>query len=148
MELICLKKPTVDEVLQKGIYGTLETKPEERRKFLGSLRERIIVALKKRQVGEKTIYPQVEQEMKKNPQAHLFLNGTMNYGELSKYIKLASKYKIEHTIVTNKDHVTEIGLVLAMGHAIDKEEIYITRKLQIMPEVKRKKGLFAKLFKR
>ena len=146
-ELICLKKPpSVEEVLQQGIYGPLETKPDERRKFLGTLRERIIVALRKLQVGESEIYPQVEQEMKRNPQAHLYLNGTMNYEELSKYVKLASKYKLEHTIVTNKEHDTEIGLILAMDYAIDKEEIYITRKEPTPPEVH--KGFFAKIFKR
>jgi uncharacterized protein YueI len=148
MELIFLKKPSVDEVLQQGIYGPLETKPEERRKFLGTLRERIIIALKKSQVGETKIYPQVEQEMRKNPKAHLLLNGTMNYGDLSKYVKLASKYKMEHTIVTNKDYETEIGLVLALDYAIDKEEIYITKKAPIQFDVNKKKSLFAKLFKR
>ncbi|MDQ0201609.1 YueI family protein [Neobacillus ginsengisoli] len=143
-----MKKPTVDEVLQQGIYGALETKPEERRKFLGTLRERIIVALKKSQVRETEVYPQVELYMKKFPQSHLFLNGNMNYGELSKYVKLATKYKIEHTIVTNKEHNTEIGLVLAMDHAIDKDEIYITKKDPKKPEIKKKKSLFAKIFKR
>jgi uncharacterized protein YueI len=145
---MCLKKPTVDEILQQGIYGAPETKPEERRKFLGTLRERIIVALKKSQVRETEIYPQVELYMKKFPQSHLFLNGNMNYGELSKYVKLATKYKIEHTIVTKKEHNTEIGLVLAMDHAIDKEEIYISKKEPKKTEIKKKKGLFAKLFKR
>ncbi|MDQ6595610.1 DUF1694 domain-containing protein [Bacillus salipaludis] len=143
-----MRKPSVDEVLQQGIYGPLETKPEERRKFLGTLRERIIIALKKGQVGEAEIYPQVEQEIKKNPKAHLFLNGTMNYGQLSKYVKLAAKYKMEHTIVTNKDHDTEIGLVLALDHAIDKEEIFITKKAPIQFDTKKKKSLFAKLFNR
>jgi uncharacterized protein YueI len=146
MELIYLKKPTVDEVLQQGIYGTLETKPDERRKFLGTLRERIIVALTKSQVGEMEVYPQVEQHMKEKPQAHLFLNGNMSYESLSKYVKLATKYKVEHTIVTNKEHDSEIGLVLAMEHAIDKEEIYITKKALVQQEVEKKKGFFAKIF--
>lgn len=148
MELIYLKKTTVDEVLQQGIYGPLETKPDERRKFLGTLRERIIAALTKSQVGEMEVYPQVEQHMKENPQSHLFLNGNMSYESLSKYVKLATKYKIEHTIVTNKEHDSEIGLVLAMDHAIDKEEIYITKKVTVQQEVKKNKGFFAKLFKR
>jgi uncharacterized protein YueI len=148
MELIYLKKTTVDEVLQQGIYGPLETKPDERRKFLGTLRERIIAALTKSQVGEMEVYPQVEQHMKENPQSHLFLNGNMSYESLSKYVKLATKYKIEHTIVTNKEHDSEIGLVLAMEHAIDKEEIYITKKVTVQQEVKKNKGFFAKLFKR
>jgi uncharacterized protein YueI len=143
-----LKKTTVDEVLQQGIYGPLETKPDERRKFLGTLRERIIVALTKRQVGEMEVYPQVEQHMKEKPDAHLFLNGNMSYESLSKYVKLATKYKIEHTIVTNKEHDSDIGLVLAMEHAIEKEEIYITKKVPVQQEVKKSKGFFAKLFKR
>ena len=58
-----MKKPNVEEVLQQGIHGPLETKPDERRKFLGTLRERIIVSLKKSQVAEADIYPQVEREM-------------------------------------------------------------------------------------
>jgi uncharacterized protein YueI len=143
-----LKKPNVEEVLQQGILGPLETKPDERRKFLGTLRERIIVSLMKSQVAEADIYPQVEQEVKKNPQANLFLNGNMDYSALSKYVKLAAKHNLEHTIVTNKEHDTEIGLVLAMDHAIDKEEIYITKKEFNLPEPPKSKGLFSKLFKR
>jgi uncharacterized protein YueI len=146
MEMICLKKPTVDEVLQQGIHGPLETKPEERRKFLGTLRERIIVALKKSQVREKDIYPQIEQSMKKNKTARLFLNGSLRYGDLSKYVKLAAKYKLNYTIVTNKEHETDIGLVLAMDQAIDQPDIYITRKDRAQP--KTKKSLFARIFKR
>ncbi|WP_256358235.1 YueI family protein [Bacillus sp. sid0103] len=145
-----MKKTTVDEVLQQGIYGPLETKPDERRKFLGTIRERIVVALTKSQVAETNVYPQVEQHMKEKPQSHLFLNGNMDYGNLSKYVKLATKYKIEHTLVTNKEHDSEIGLVLAMDHAIDKEDIYITNKVSkpIQQEDKKSKGFFAKIFNR
>ncbi|WP_312476397.1 YueI family protein [Neobacillus sp.] len=143
-----MKKPTVDEVLQQGIYGALETKPDERRKYLGTIRERIIIALKKVQVAEEEVYPQVDQNLKENPQSHLLLNGNMNYEELSKYVKLATKYKIEHTIVTNKEHDTEIGLVLAMDHAIDKAEIYITKKEVVPQEIKKNKGFLAKIFKK
>ncbi|MGJ7912397.1 YueI family protein [Neobacillus sp. LXY-1] len=143
-----MNKQTVDEILQQGISGPLETKPEERRKYLGSLRERIIVALTKNQVAESKVYPQVEQLMKEYPEAHLFLNGNMGYEQYSKYIKLASKRKISHTIVTNKEHNTDIGLVLAMDHAIDKEDIYITNTPITIPEVNKSQGWFHKLFKR
>ncbi|MEH7416134.1 YueI family protein [Neobacillus drentensis] len=143
-----MERKTVEDVLQQGIYGPLETKPEERRKYLGSLRERIIVALTQSQVAETNIFPQVEQFMKEYPEAKLLLNGNMAYEELSKYVKLAAKNKIEHKIVTNKEHETDIGLVLAMSHAIDKEEIYISQKIQIPEKRPEKKSLFAKLFKR
>jgi len=143
-----LKKTTVEEVLQQGIYGPLETKPDERRKYLGTIRERIIVALYKKQVAEAEVYPQIEQSMKEYSGAQLFLNGNMSYEELSKYVKLATKNKIEHKIVTNKEHDTEIGLVLAMDDAIDKEEIFITKKEPNLEKPQEKKGLFSKIFKR
>jgi uncharacterized protein YueI len=145
-----LSKPSVDEILQQGIQGPKEIKPDEKRKFLGTFRERIIIALKKNQVTENEIYPQIESCMKENRAAHLFLNGNISYEELSKYVRLAKIYKIEHTIVTNKEHDTEIGLVLAMDHAIDKEEIYIDEKEQEQPKPPRqeKPSIFAKLFKR
>ncbi|MEH7117545.1 YueI family protein [Neobacillus vireti] len=143
-----MERKTVEDVLQQGIYGPLETKPEERRKYLGTLRERIVVALTKSQVSEGKIYPQVEQFMKEYPKAKLLLNGNMAYEELSKYVKLAAKNKIEHKIVTNKEHDTEIGLVLAMSNAIDKKEIYISPKIHLPEQPPQKKSLFAKLFKR
>jgi len=143
-----LERKTVEDVLQQGIYGPLETKPDERRKYLGTLRERIIVALTKSQVAETKIYPQVEQFMREYPKAQLLLNGNMAYGELSKYVKLAAKNKMEHKIVTNIEHDTDIGLVLAMSHAIDKEDIFISQKIQIPEKLPEKKSLFAKLFKR
>ncbi|WML37916.1 YueI family protein [Neobacillus sp. OS1-2] len=143
-----MNKPTVDEVLQQGIHGPLETKPDERRKYLGTIRERIIVALYKKQVAEAAVYPQIEQLMKEYPGAQLLLNGNMMYEELSKYVKLATKQKIEHKLVANKEYDTEIGLILAMPHAIDKEEIFITKKKPYLEKPQEKKGLFAKIFKR
>ncbi|MDN3017376.1 YueI family protein [Paenibacillus sp. BSR1-1] len=143
-----MKKQTVEEVLQQGIHGPLETKPDERRKYLGTLRERIIVVLLKNQVAETKVYPQIERYMKENPRAHLFLNGSMSYENLSKYVKIATKNKIEHTIVNNKGHDTEFGLILAMNYAIDKEEILITKSVPINLPAKKKKGLLARLLKK
>ncbi len=142
-----LRKQTVEDVLKEGIYGPKETKPEERRQFLGTLRERIIIALKKEQVKEEKIYPQVEQQIKKNPDSRLFLNGNIEYEQLSKYVKLAKKYKINPTVVTNKEYNSEIGLVLALDHAIDKENIYVENAefvSQAMPSGKKKKSPFLK----
>lgn len=143
-----MNKPSIDVVLQQGMYGPKQTKPDERRRFLGTLRERIIVALMKSQVKEQEIYPQVEQLMKKHPESMLFLNGNIEYALLSKYLMLAKKYKIEQRIVTNKEFDTEIGLVLGMKYAIDKEEIYLHTKELPAPQKKEKASVFKKWFKR
>lgn len=143
----------IDDYIQQGIHGQKEIKPDERRKFLGTLRERIVIALTQSQIRENGIYPQVEEALKANSTAHLFLNGNMNYEELSKYTKLASEYKVDYTMVTNKDHNSNIGLVLAHDYAIDKEEIYVKKEEQKQNKVNSEddKGIFTifkKAFKR
>jgi uncharacterized protein YueI len=139
----------VDEYLQQGMYGQKQTKPDERRKFLGSLRERAVIALKQNQVRESKIYSEVEDSLKEHPKAKLLLNGNMKYSYLSKYIQLATKHNVSFTIVTNKEHDAEIGLLLAYDYAIDKEEIYVkkTKTYQTagLPKQKKKKSLFSKI---
>lgn len=144
-----MTKPNVDEILQQGIHGPKEINPEERRRYLGTLRERIVFALTQNQVQEKGIYLEIESGLKDNPGAHLYLNGNISYSILSKYVKLAAKYKRQHKIVTNKEYDSEIGLVLAYDHAIDKEEIYVQKKIHQShtKEPAHKKGLFSFLGK-
>ncbi|MEK5037089.1 YueI family protein [Sporosarcina sp. FSL K6-3457] len=142
----------VDDYLQRGIYGAKETKPAERRKFLSTIRERVVIALTQAQVREPGTYQQVEEAMQGNREARLYLNGHMSYGEFSKYIKIASKYNIDFTIVTNKNHNSKMGLVLAYDYAIDKEEIYVKKVVaKAKPKKNKNKGLtdiFTKLFKK
>lgn len=143
----------VDEYLQQGIHGAKQTKPDERRKFLTTIRERVVIALTQGEVMRKGVEPEVEQLMDGNREAHLFLNGNISYPYLSEYIKAAEKRGIEFTIVTNKEYDSELGLVLAHDHAIDKEEIYLGKKkpvIQVEP-AKKKKGFlsgFGKLFRK
>ncbi|MCM3666582.1 YueI family protein [Mesobacillus subterraneus] len=139
----------IDDYLQQGIHGAKQTKPDERRRFLTTLRERVVIALTQAQVMKKGVEPQIEQLMDENPQAHLFLNGNISYTYLSKYIKAAEKRDIEFTIVTNKEYDSELGLVLAHDHAIDKEDIYLSKKISpVAQPAKEKKGFFSKLFRR
>lgn len=141
----------IDDYLMQGIYGTKQTKPDERRKFLGTIRERIVIALTKDQVKEKGVYKQVEDAIKENREARLYLNGNINYKVLAKYTKIAAKYDVSYTFVTNQNSKTEIGLLLAYDHAIDKEEIYVKRETRVAKEQPSKKksltSIISKLFK-
>ncbi|ALC82218.1 MULTISPECIES: YueI family protein [Bacillus] len=115
---------SMDQYIQQGIYGTLETKKDERRLFLGSIRERVIIALTIGQVRRKAVYKEVEQALNSNKEAKLLLNGQMNYGDFSKYIQLANKSGNDFTIVSDSFHPL-LGLVLAAPTAVDKDKIYI-----------------------
>ncbi|HEY9577989.1 MAG TPA: YueI family protein [Pseudobacillus sp.] len=142
-----MSKKNVDDILQEGIYGKKEINPEERRKFLGTLRERIVAALLQDQVREEEVYPELIELMKKNSQAKLYLNGSLNITYLKKYITAAEKQNLDYTIVINKNYGTDIGLVLAYDHAIDKEEIFLSRPQEQQEQKAAKKNKWSSLFK-
>ncbi|MGE7878951.1 YueI family protein [Peribacillus muralis] len=135
-----MSRSKVEDYLEQGIYGPKEIKPGERREFLGTLRERVVIVLKKSQVFETNVYPEIEQMMKRHSDANLLLNGQMDYQYLGKYIKLATRHDIPYKIVLNKDHNSELGLVLAEKDAINKEEIYVEKQKQTI-QVKKEKSM-------
>lgn len=115
----------VEDYLQEGIYGQKQNKPEERNMYLGTLRERVEVALTIGQVMQSNVYTEVATNMRSSQSLQLFINGSITYPHLSKYIKLANEKNVPFTIVQNKGTHTPIGLVLARNTAIDKEQIYV-----------------------
>ena len=136
----------VEDYLKQGMYGPKVTNPDERRQFLGTLRERVEIALTQAQVMEQETFKEVEQAMKNHSKLHLYLNGQIDYRFLSKYIKLANQNDIQFTIENNKEHKTDIGLVLAHEDAVNKENIYVTKSViqpELEPQPKKKKGLFS-----
>lgn len=140
----------IDDYLNQGMYGPQETNPDERRRYLGTIRERVVCVLTKNQVRENGIYSEVEDFIRENKKATLILNGNMNYDYLSDYIKLANKYNLKFTLSTNKEYDSELGLVLAHDYAINKEDITIKKEASVIQEKKAKdhsiKNFFKKLF--
>ena len=63
---------------------------------------------------------------------------------------MADPNGIKFTIINNKDHQTDIGLILAHEDAVNKEDIYITKssfRIEPQQQSKKKKGLFSFLKK-
>jgi uncharacterized protein YueI len=117
-------KSKVEEILIKGMYGEKQIKIEERNLFLGTIRERIELALTTSQVMKTEIYPEFKKCMSlKN--ISILLNGTLSYSALSKYIQEANKNKIPFSLINNLPIPTPIGLVVTYQSAIDKSEIFV-----------------------
>lgn len=121
-----MSKKNVDDYLTEGMYGTRLPKDHERKQFLGTLRERIVLALTKGQVMSNKGLEQLEKAMKENPDTKLIINGHVSYRFLTEEKKIANKYNIPHSTITDEDAKdTDIGAVLTYDYAIDKEEIFI-----------------------
>ncbi|KAB8137921.1 YueI family protein [Gracilibacillus oryzae] len=140
-----MSNKNIDDYIQEGIYGPKETNPDERRVFLGSLRERVILVLKQSEVrGEKGLN-ELEKEMKNYPNAKLLINGDMNFRFFKPYRELARNANITYTSVNDQESTTEYGLVLTMDHAIDKEDIFLHEN-KTKEEKQEKKSWWQKLF--
>jgi uncharacterized protein YueI len=124
-------KKTVEDILKEGIYGEKQIKPDERRRFLGTFRERVVLALTKDQVMRNAGLKELEEMMQSHPNTKLLLNGDLDFQQYDKYRELANKQNIHYTLVSNKSFKTksDIGLLLAYENlAIEKENIFIEEK--------------------
>ncbi|MCA0989126.1 YueI family protein [Guptibacillus algicola] len=116
----------IKQALDAGIHGTPELKPAEKALYLTTFRERVYVALTKRQVAQKEVYSAVKNFMKQSDDLVLLLNGDLSYSMLSKYIKEASKASASFTIINDKETDTPLGLVLASKEtAVNREDIFV-----------------------
>ncbi|MBA3924916.1 YueI family protein [Listeria rustica] len=116
---------SIDDYIDRGIHGAKEINPAERKKYLGTFRERIEIQMSKQEVFQKYCTKELEQEMKDHPKAKLLLNGSISYEILRSYIMLAEKHKMPFSIVAREDDDTPIGLVLAEDHEINREDTHL-----------------------
>lgn len=115
----------VEDYLTDGIHGTRLPKQAERDYFLGTLRERIILALKTGDVMRDKGLNELDAAMVKYPDGELIFNGQIASKFQAEEKKLAQKHDINYTIITNNDNNTDIGAIFALDRAIDKQKIYL-----------------------
>ncbi|EKB5567746.1 DUF1694 domain-containing protein [Listeria monocytogenes] len=124
----------IDDYLEKGMYGAKEINPAEKKKYLGTYRERVLVALTKEEVLTQEYLPELEKAILENSDSKLLLNGLLHYNSLRPYIKLAEKCKHEFSIVTRLEGETDIYLVLACQKAVNKEDIHLYKEAEVEQE--------------
>jgi uncharacterized protein YueI len=118
----------VEDYLTEGMYGVRRPKEAERVQYLGTLRERIVVALTIGQVMTDSGLSYLEQAMKQHRKAKLIINGQVASRFLKEEKALANKYNISYTTITNNESDTNVGAVLTYDYAIDKENIFMKEK--------------------
>ncbi|CDQ21543.1 Uncharacterized protein YueI [Halobacillus karajensis] len=144
-----MKKPDMEDYLQEGVYGSRQTKPGERKRYLGTLRERVLLALTKGQVMQELGKKEMQGLMKEHPDAKLLLNSEVSYRFLSPFKDLAEEQEIHHTTISNQESETEFGAVLTLDYAIEKEKVRIEepRQEEKTSEEEGVKGFLTSLFK-
>lgn len=120
-----MTKRDVEDYLKEGIYGKRRPKEAEREKYLGTLRERIVLILTVGQVMTDAGIEALDRAMKEHPDTKLLINGKVSHRFLTKEKEVANKHNIPYTIVSNEEVDTDIGAVLTYDYAVNIENIYL-----------------------
>lgn len=118
-------KSELERTLQAGIQGAPELKGEEKARYLGEFRERVLRILTKRQAGESQIYPEIEAALKDPRASVLVINGDLHDNVLRKYKKLAEASGVPVTSRRAAEYAGDTGLLVAASHAVDVEQIEV-----------------------
>jgi len=143
-----MTKRNVEDYLQDGIYGVRRPKEAEREMYLGTLRERIVLALTIGQVMTDSGIDALDKAMKAHPDTKLLINGQVSHRFLDREKAVARKHSIPYTIVSNEGIETKIGAVLTYPHAVHIKDIFIEEEEEQQAEEERTKRERSSLFTR
>ncbi|WP_313466721.1 YueI family protein [Carnobacterium sp.] len=148
-----MSSDNVQDYLNKGMYGANQTNPEERRKYLGSLRERIYLSMTIEQVISKNYLSTLKKEITAHPNHTLLLNGTIDMENLEAYIQLCNQLNCPFRMVSDENaKETSIGLIYVAKEAVNIEVIDVSKKQKPAEEtitekkVPEKKSFFKRFF--
>ncbi len=115
----------LEEMIARGIQGDPELKKDERRKYLGEFRERVLKALTFEQIAEPGTYPEIREAMKDERAKKLIISQQADLNEAREYIQLARKRGLKFTVVDNPEYTGNIGLVVVSDKAVDVKDIMV-----------------------
>ena len=117
-------KSELERTVEYAFGGAPQIKPDEKRKWLGEFRERVILGLTIEQAYKPEAMDYVEDALKDKMAEIIIVNQKIPMEITSKYMKLAKEKDRECKIVLN-DSGTAMGIVVASSEAVDRESVEV-----------------------
>lgn len=106
------KKTELERIIEYGISGVPELKAEEKRKWLGEFRERVILGLRRDQVTEIGAFNVVKEALRDSEAGMIIVNNNVPMDVNARYMGLAKEMKKDYkSVASNYDQA--MGLVVA-----------------------------------
>lgn len=146
--------PNTDNVqdhINNAIFGGRQTKPDERRHYLGSLRERVALRISNDLMTEEKTqrrFRKALQNFTADPDLSVLINGKLGIGTTSAYMKLCNDAHMPFTLINDGNALLgadETGLLIVAKTNIDRTDDQIA--LPELPSPAEPKGFFGRLFK-
>lgn len=110
---------TNDRIDQAMRGGSPKIDPDQQRKYLGTFRERVDLAVKIQDMGDSRAIKDTETEIKKHPHYTLVINGDLDDNLTAPYMKIASNTNTHFDMESNKDYFTKpdsYGVIYRTDH--------------------------------
>jgi len=131
-------KSELEKAVEFALRGTLDLKTDEKRKWLGEFRERVVYGLTKEEASQPEAMPHLEKVMEDPEAEMLIVNNNLPPEVITKYMQLAKKANREYKSVAT-DSKEAMGLVIASRSAVDRENVEGKIKM-LPPKFKNLKG--------
>ncbi|WP_125980191.1 YueI family protein [Loigolactobacillus iwatensis] len=146
----------VEDFLKDRMSGTPQTKPDERRRYLGSLRERVYLLATVAEINDERTLPAFKKIVPQydTKQTKLLLNGKLDQGRLQPYLSFAAANNLPFTMISDETAQTNadaVGLLLVAPQAVNVTEVAITQyyeKPSTETNAKKRPSLLDNLFHR
>jgi len=115
--------------LESAMHGTPQTNPDERRRYLGSLRERVFLSMTNQQLAQADYQKLFESHLTEFKDYQVLLNGKNSAA--TGYLAALSAKSIPFTLVNNETAHTDstaFGLLVVAADAINCDPIAIELK--------------------
>lgn len=88
--------------MNKGMYGTPQLKPDEKRKYLGTFRERVSLTITFQQLKDPQALVDLKEELAKNPDLYVIINGQLEQQLLASLLKIVKEADVPFTLNTDQ----------------------------------------------
>lgn len=120
----------VQDYLDKGLSGTPQLKPEEKKKYLGTFRERIYLTMTFSEIQHSQAAAALTTELAQHPEGQLLLSGALDAPWLDQFVQLARGKNLHFTLVNTYEETSaeQIALVYAADYAVDLPTVAVSQK--------------------
>lgn len=121
-----IKMKNVQDYLEKGLYGTPQIKPDEKRRYLGTYRERVIFAINLTELSNKNFHILATKYFKEFPGGTLLVDANIPSSYQQEILKLTKKTKQAFKLVNSDKKAvdsTDIVCVYALDYAVNRDSI-------------------------
>lgn len=120
------KKSNLEKTIAVGVHGAPELRRDEKRRFLGFFRERVIEALTFSQIRTKEGLEVMGKALEDTRAVELVIHQRARAVAMPLIVQ-ARRKGLDFTIVSNPDFVGEIAVILVAKDAVDVAQVWAER---------------------